>query len=215
MSSVITLAINPRKPVKKPAALCYFAILLLFCNCSRSTDIIFEDRTLTRLDLSNYFTLFTIREGQQFTDGNLYKPIETRQLKFSVKFDSSAIYQSLLPINQYDINKLYGFSDNNADHHQFSARFGWRWSDNALRLFAYVYNNGIVISKELGSVTIGKEVNCSIKVGEAIYTFIIDEITEYLPRSSTTSLAKGYLLYPYFGGDELAPHDINIWIKAL
>jgi hypothetical protein len=121
----------------------------------------------------------------------------------------------LLPINQYDINKLYGFSDNNADHHQFSARFGWRWSDNALRLFAYVYNNGIVISKELGSVTIGKEVNCSIKVGEAIYTFIIDEITEYLPRSSTTSLAKGYLLYPYFGGDELAPHDINIWIKAL
>ncbi len=201
--------------MKKPAALCYFAILLLFCNCSRSTDIIFEDRTLTRLDLSNYFTLFTIREGQQFTDGNLYKPIETRQLKFSVKFDSSAIYQSLLPINQYDINKLYGFSDNNADHHQFSARFGWRWSDNALRLFAYVYNNGIVISKELGSVTIGKEVNCSIKVGEAIYTFIIDEITEYLPRSSTTSLAKGYLLYPYFGGYELAPHDINIWIKAL
>ena len=200
--------------MKKPA-LCYVAIILLFCNCSKSPDIIFENSTLTRLDLSNYFTLFTIRSGQQFTDGNVYKPIETEELKFSVKFDSSAIYQSFLSINQYDINKLYGFSDNNAHHHQFSARFGWRWSDDALRLFAYVYNNGIVISKELGSVTIGKEVNCSIKVGEATYTFIMDEITEYLPRSSTTPLAKGYLLYPYFGGDELAPHDINIWIKTL
>ena len=166
--------------MKKPA-LCYVAIILLFCNCSKSPDIIFENSTLTRLDLSNYFTLFTIRSGQQFTDGNVYKPIETEELKFSVKFDSSAIYQSFLSINQYDINKLYGFSDNNAHHHQFSARFGWRWSDDALRLFAYVYNNGIVISKELGSVTIGKEVNCSIKVGEATYTFIMDEITEYLP----------------------------------
>jgi len=200
--------------VKKPA-LCYVAIILLFCNCSKSPDIIFENSTLTRLDLSNYFTLFTIRSGQQFTDGNVYKPIETEELKFSVKFDSSAIYQSFLSINQYDINKLYGFSDNNAHHHQFSARFGWRWSDDALRLFAYVYNNGIVISKELGSVTLGKEVNCSIKVGEATYTFIMDEITEYLPRSSTTPIAKGYLLYPYFGGDELAPHDINIRIKTL
>ncbi len=96
--------------MKKPA-LCYVAIILLFCNCSKSPDIIFENSTLTRLDLSNYFTLFTIRSGQQFTDGNVYKPIETEELKFSVKFDSSAIYQSFLSINQYDINKLYGFSE--------------------------------------------------------------------------------------------------------
>jgi hypothetical protein len=36
-----------------------------------------------------------------------------------------------------------------------------------------------------------------------------------LPRTSTTPLAKGYLLYPYFGGDETAPHAIKIAIKSL
>jgi hypothetical protein len=196
--------------VKKPF-LSYVAITLLLCSCSKSPDINLEDRTLTRYDPTHNFT---ISAGKHFANGNLYKSIETEELKFSVRFDSSAIYQCLLPINQYDINKLYGFSDNNANHHQFSARFGWRWSDNALHLFAYVYNNGIVIAKELGSVAIGKEVNCSIKVLGATYIFTMDEIMEHLPRSSTTLLAKGYLLYPYFGGDELAPHDVNVWIKT-
>ncbi len=198
----------------KKTTLCYVAIILLLCNCTKSPEIILEDRTLTRFDPSNYFTFFTIKKGKHFAEGNVYKSVETQDFKFSVKFDSSAIYKCFSPINQYDINKLYGFSDNNADHHQFSARFGWRWSDDALRLFAYVYNNGIVISKELSTVPIGKEVNCSIKVDGATYIFTCDEITELLPRLSTTPLAKGYLLYPYFGGDEIAPHDINIWIKT-
>jgi hypothetical protein len=199
----------------KKYSLRYIAALLLLCNCSKSPDIILEDRTLTRYDASNYFTYYTIRAGHHSADGNIYKYIETRELKFSVKFDSSAVYQSVSPINQYDINKLYGFSDNNTKHHEFSARFGWRWSDNALRLFAYVYNNGIVTSKEVGSVTIGKEISCSIKVYESAYIFTLGEITQHLPRASTTPVAKGYLLYPYFGGDEAAPHDINIWIKNL
>ncbi|MFN2439196.1 MAG: hypothetical protein ABR503_08345 [Chitinophagaceae bacterium] len=193
----------------------FVVVMLVFCNCSKSPAIILEDRTLTRYDPSNYFTFFTIRAGQHFADSNLFKPVETAELKFAVKFDSSAVYQSASPINQYDINKLYGFSDNNAKHHQFSARFGWRWSDKALRLFAYVYNNGILVSKELGTIGIGKEVSCSIKVHASVYIFSVGEITEYLPRLSATPLAKGYLLYPYFGGDEPAPHDINIWIKNL
>jgi hypothetical protein len=34
-----------------------------------------------------------------------------------------------------------------------------------------------------------------------------------MPRKSTTIKAVGYKLYPYFGGDELAPHPVSIWIK--
>ncbi|MDQ3681907.1 MAG: hypothetical protein M3352_02390, partial [Bacteroidota bacterium] len=97
--------------MKKPF-LSYVAITLLLCSCSKSPDINLEDRTLTRYDPTHNFT---IRAGQHFANGNLYKSIETEELKFSVRFDSSAIYQCLLPINQYDINKLYGFSDNNAN----------------------------------------------------------------------------------------------------
>jgi hypothetical protein len=136
-------------------------------------------------------------------------------MNFVVRFDSSAIYETQLAENQYDINKLYGFSDNNTDHHQYSARFGWRWSDKALRLFAYVYNEGAVTSKELTRIDIGTEINCSIKLNGAHYLFTANGTTTEMPRLSTTEKAKGYQLYPYFGGDELAPHQINIWISPL
>jgi hypothetical protein len=132
-----------------------------------------------------------------------------------VKFDSSAIYQTIDPSNQYDINKLFGFSDNNGPHHVFSARIGWRWSDNALRLFGYIYNNGVQENKEIAAIPIGKEIGCKIKTTSANYIFTVDGNTIAMPRLSTTPLAKGYQLYPYFGGDELAPHDITILIKEL
>ena len=71
------------------------------------------------------FIKYTIRKGQQYSDQNAFVATEYQELKFIVKFDASAIYQTSNPANQYDINKLYGFSDNNANHQDYSARFGW------------------------------------------------------------------------------------------
>ena len=161
------------------------------------------------------FTKYTIRKGQNYCDGNSFTSTSYSELNFVAKFDSTAIYSTVNPDNQLDINKLYGFSDNNSLHQDFSARFGWRWSDNALRLFAYVYNNGVRASKELGIVKIGSENNCSIKVNPKSYVFTLNGIVDSLPRTSTTVKANGYKLYPYFGGDETAPHTIYIWIKEL
>lgn len=134
---------------------------------------------------------------------------------FTVRFDSSCIYQTRVPENQWDINKLYGFSDNNALHHQYSARFGWRWSEGALRLFAYTYNNGVRDSKEIGVVPIGKEIDCAIALTGGTYVFSAGENSVTMARQSTTTTIKGYKLYPYFGGDEVAPHDVRIWIKEV
>ena len=164
---------------------------------------------------STQFIKYIIQKGNQYCDGNGYKEVELSEMKFIVRFDSSAIYETRLTENQQDINKLYGFSDNNADHHQYSARIGWRWSDHALRLFAYVYNEGAVSSKELTAVAIGAEINCSIKAAGSNYLFTINGTTTSMPRLATTEKAKGYQLYPYFGGDEVAPHEINIWVKPL
>jgi hypothetical protein len=101
---------------------------------------------------STQFTKYTIRKGQNYCDESSYTPTSYSQLSFVAKFDSTAIYSTINADNQADINKLYGFADNNSTHQQFSARFGWRWSNNALRLFGYVYNDGIRSSKELGVV---------------------------------------------------------------
>lgn len=183
-------------------------------GCNKAADAILEKSTSGNTT-AGQFTKYIIQQGKQYCEGNMYKQVDLSELKFVVKFDSTAIYQTKSAENQYDINKLYGFSDNNLDHHQYSARFGWRWSANALRLFAYVYNAGSVISKELTSIAIGSEFNCAIKVTPTNYLFTVNGITTQLPRMAATDKAKGYQLYPYFGGDEAAPHQINIWIKNI
>ena len=159
------------------------------------------------------FIKYTIAKGSQFCDKSTYTPVSLDSLSFIVKFDSSAIYKTVDPQNQYDINKLYGFSDNNMDHHQFSARIGWRWSESKLRLFGYVYNYGEVSSQEICSVSIGIPISCSIIIDKDHYDFRVNDTKLSLSRSSTTTKGSGYKLFPYFGGDESAPHDINIWIR--
>jgi hypothetical protein len=187
------------------------AILFLLFSCDKSQG----DPVTINHPANNEYIEYTIKAGQQYCDQNPYKQTNYSELKFIAKFDSSAIYQTVSPANQFDVNKLYGFSDNESQHHQFSARFGWRWNDGALRLFAYVYNNGVMSFEELGAISIGAEHTCSIKVNSSRYIFTLDQISKTMPRSSTTATAVGYQLYPYFGGDETAPHDIRIWIKQL
>jgi hypothetical protein len=189
------------------------AAALLLASCSKMAEAIVDKATSTTP--TGQFIKYTIEKGNQYCNNNSLKAIETTKMKFAVKFDSTAIYETVSPENQYDINKLYGFSDNNSGHHQYSARFGWRWSDKALRLFAYVYNEGAVLSKELTTIAVGEEINCLIKVAGSNYLFTVNGVSTQLPRLATTEKAKGYQLYPYFGGDEVAPHQINIWIGPL
>ncbi len=197
---------------------CFSLLLLLLLSCSKpgtSDQQRLLPAVIPELPVSNGFIKYTIAKNQQYCDLNIFLPVSYTELKFIAKFDSSAIYSTVNQDNQYDINKLYGFADNNSTHQQFSARFGWRWSDNALRLFGYVYNNGVRDCKELGTVSIGQENNCSIKIAPAHYIFSLNGIKDSLPRTSTTPKGAGYKLYPYFGGDEFAPHNIYIWIKEL
>ena len=190
---------------------CLASALVLLFSCEKSHEITQPPSNLTESGFIDY----TINAGEHFCDQNPYLQTNYSELRFIVRFDSTAIYQTDSVENQLDVNKLYGFADNNDQHHHFSARFGWRWSDDSLRLFGYIYNNGEMSYEELQPIQIGKEYHCSIKVNAAEYIFTIDESKKSMPRASTTPTAIGYKLYPYFGGNETAPHDIHIRIKEL
>jgi hypothetical protein len=187
-----------------------FGLVLVASSCSKQNKAVISPGEQV---IPSPFTQFRIPKDQHYSEQSAYIPVEYDELSFQVKFDSTAVYSTKIPENQYDINKLYGFADNNANHQQFSARMGWRWSDGALRLFGYVYNNAVVSYEELAPVSIGAEHSCSIKITPVSYIFTVNEVSKAMPRLSTTVKAKGYKLFPYFGGDETAPHDISIWIK--
>lgn len=164
---------------------------------------------------TNGFTTYTILGGNQYCENNSYLPYTTAAMHFVVRFDSSAIYTNANPQNQYDYNKLYGFSDNMREHHAFSARFGWRWCNNQLQLSAYTYNDSIRTIKDIGSVPLNADNNCAILVEGDHYKFVLNGDTTTMLRTSKTPQAMGYKLLPYFGGDEIAPHTITIAIKEL
>ncbi len=217
-SHVLSLEGTIQKTMKKNIFIAGLAALS-FASCQKNVENIVTNTAATKTEIApaktTNFIKYTIPKGEQYCDKSIYEAVTYQQLSFIVRFDSSAIYKTIAASNQDDINKLFGFSDNNAQHHDFSARFGWRWSDNALRLFGYIYNNGTMSNKELGTVEIGTENSCSIKVEKGNYIFSLNGNETTMPRASTTAEAEGYKLYPYFGGDELAPHTITIWIEEL
>jgi len=156
--------------------------------------------------------LYTIAEGQHSCDKSTFVTENFDTLEFKAKFDSSAIYKTIISNNQADINKLYGLSDCGSLHQVNSARFGWRWYNNHLEIWAYTYNDSVRDYKLVGTVSFNEFNTYKIIFTEAKYIFLLNEKRIEMPRHCSAT-AKGYRLYPYFGGDETAPHAIKIWIS--
>jgi hypothetical protein len=184
-----------------------FLLGIFLCTCSK--ELSYSDQT------KNDFTLYTIPANDQYSLQNSLTFTNEDSLRFIAIFDSTCIYSTTIPENQYDINKLYGFSDCDSIHLINSARIGWRWSDDSLRLFGFVHYNGNILSKEITTASIGSQVNCFINCDSDKYTFTVNNSYVELPRYCADSTYRRYFLYPYFGGDEKAPHEIHVWIKVL
>ena len=188
--------------------------MIFFIGCTKNIDQI-DGVVIKGIETqSSQYSTFTIQKGAHFCDQNPVRSITTSEMKFMVKFDSSAVYQTELPENQYAVNKLWGFSEG-TDNHYNSARVGWSWTDNALRLYGYAYISGELHYQEITSVTIGTEISCSIKLVAENYLFTVNSVSVSLPRGTSASQVSGYQQYPYFGGNETAPHLITILIKSL
>ena len=160
------------------------------------------------------YTKYSILQGTHYCDKTTIKVFTGDHINFNVKFDSTAIYKTTDPVNQYDINKLYGFSEG-TDNHLNSARIGWGWNNNALRLYAYVYAGGVRSFKEISIVTIGEVICITISIAEKEYIFSVNGKKLSMSRSMEVGTVTGYWQYPYFGGDEAAPHNTYIYIQDL
>jgi hypothetical protein len=158
------------------------------------------------------FTLYHIAEGGH-RSVNKVKIFRGDELKFSFKFDSSAVYTTKKTVTQHSINKLYGFSDCGSSHQQNSARFGWRWFNKRLEIHAYCYSEAERCITLVGYAELNQEYDCSIKIREGNYEFRMDGHNITVPRVCQEKKKPRYYLYPYFGGEEAAPHDIKIWIR--
>jgi len=187
----------------------YFLVTNIACtkrDTSESPDTI--------KDSTNKTVAYIIKKGGHDCQPDSLAFTSNDQIKFTAIFDSSCIYQTVDPHNQNDINKLYGFSDCNSTHLENSARIGWRWSNGSLRLFGFVHNNGNIIYQEIATAAIKQNITCNITCEEKNYRFTVDGKSITLPRNCSGNFNR-YKLYPYFGGNEPAPHNVTVKLTEL
>lgn len=135
---------------------------------------------------------------------------------FECKFDENCIY-SIPDNDKYDINKLYGFSTSYF-HHVQSARVGWRCLDGEIiQLLTYCYDNSVRIPEILiDEVKVNTIFKFTISVEDDHFAFIYEcgDIQKVvMVKKSQKSWTFKYTLFSYFGGNKVAPHNMNIYLK--
>jgi hypothetical protein len=129
--------------------------------------------------------------------------------------NESAYYETEILENQSDVNKIYGVSDFGARHQKYSIRLGWRYIENNLELCWLRHEKGVHTSAVIKIIQPDVIYSAIIDINTFYYVIVIDNDTTLVRRrpEGNWGLKRRYYLYPYFGGNEYAPHDITIKIK--
>ncbi|MBT1695655.1 hypothetical protein KK083_02125 [Fulvivirgaceae bacterium PWU4] len=202
------------KPTVSGIALVLIATFLSSCSMIDGYETIAENIKKNAAAAERNDKAYTIPAGNHSATHGVHFVEQAERISFTASFDSSAIYKTVNANNQGDINKLYGLSDHGSQHQENSARFGWRWYEGKLEIWAYAYNNGERKLALVDSMKLNQSATFEISFGENVYVFKVGNKTVQLPRACSGK-ASGYRLYPYFGGDETAPHNITIQIKDM
>ena len=142
--------------------------------------------------------------------------INKRIMARRVKFDLSCAY-NLGNENQADINKLFGVGYL-WNHHKDSARFGWNYNTETkkINIFAYCYVDRQRVYDKICEIELGKYYDLSLYLDKQDYTFYVKgdgdrlNIGEKVIHSPFCEKVFGFLLGVYFGGNETAPHPMNL-----
>jgi hypothetical protein len=190
-----------------------FSICLLMVHVRCEREELQPPPPTEPIDSTITWTTYTIPAGEHFVLQNSYPKLDSAILHFDLTFDSSAIYTSVLPENQFDWNKVIGFSDCSTHHHQNSLRLGWRWNPTiGIQLATYKYVNGVRSFQIVDTVQVFDTVNVFLeKMGSTYHTRINSKVV--IEPRGCSEINESYLLLPYFGGDETAPDTIKIYIK--
>ena len=137
---------------------------------------------------------FKIKKGNHYSGYRLKFFINKKEQKVSVLFNDSCRYTGGIQLSE-QINKLFGFGS--IFIHYNSSRIGWKYNpySDMIDLFLYEYEKGERSISHIQSIELNVRSSIMLTT-EKKYIF-------------------GANCFPYFGGEDSAPHDININIKYL
>jgi len=161
------------------------------------------------------FKVYRIKKGNHYSNGPRLKlPTYQDSFNFKVVFDDSAKYTTKTAENQYDVNKLIGFTDcGNMRIHKDSARVGWNWDHGQLHLYAYTYAGGVRTFEKIGDGELNKTLEVKVSVSGDHYVFTYNGKETKMARGCSKSKSFKTWSYPYFGGNETAPQEVKIMLR--
>jgi len=139
-----------------------------------------------------------------------------QSMYFSATFDSSCLYE-LSNDDQGDVNKLYGVSF--GMHHKNSFRIGWNCDGDRMSIYSYYYNDGVRTSREIASILPEEKIDFDIIFDrkDNLITIFGETKSRTFCKNTIYHFYKAskfsYTLFPYFGGNHVAPHDMLITIQ--
>lgn len=139
-----------------------------------------------------------------------WHPFFSKRISFETVFNSTVFHDNSLGY----VHKLVGFSDGGLNHHKNSFRIAWTadYTENFIRLFAYIYIDGVRNIFPLFNVAPGKKLNFEMVTHKKHYIVVVEGIIYKFPRSTKILTNYKHILYPYFGGKEVAPH--TMWLQT-
>lgn len=158
---------------------------------------------------------FRIKEGKHKASGLNFGFTLKRTISFEGMFFMSCIHQ-IEGNDKYDINKFFGLSDS-YNHMVDSIRLGWNCSNGQdIGLFLFAHVNGKYVYEYLTHVKANQLFECVITILNNQYMVSIrDDKYVYTKTVKRTSNWFGirYLLFPYFGGNQVSPKDMKLMVK--
>ncbi len=155
--------------------------------------------------------IYNIKEGNHYADFTFPKFEMECKLEVLVYLNKSLEYL-FANKDSFDTNKLIGISET-INHHKTSLRLGWRFASiGHIELMAYIYDGGIRKIRSLGFKKSDDIFDLKLKITSKSFKIDMDGVSILSePRCSK----KGFIwwphriLRPYFGGQNVAPHDIK------
>ena len=165
----------------------YLIIILLLTGCS------IPDGDMT----------YVINQGNNHSNGA--KVYNSDNITFRVYIDQSWLYD-----NDNHWNKLIGFSESVSPHDN-SLRIGWRCTDGKIvfGLYAYVDGDPVRIRGQR-EYNPGTWVEGSVFKSYNTYHVIIGGEHFHTKAAGDKTVST---LYPYFGGEDTAPHNMRFHFR--
>lgn len=117
-----------------------------------------------------------------------------------------------------DVNKLFGISYS-LDPKKESARFGWKWENGKIWIGWFIHHNHQMEFGKICECPLGFIFDYEIIIGDNTYFFKVTQPSnglEYIAQIKKEHQRKAaYSLNPWFGGDQPAPHDMEITMERL